>query len=298
VVVLGASYGTREALHFVRRHRAMVESLVLDGVAPPNATTLLDSATIVNAGRSVIARIVSDCSRDDTCTAEFGDLGKAVASLSADTLGAMRRTANYPDNGGWHTLQVSGISVLSVIGMASTWETIRAEAPLVLTEFASQDTLRSSLAAKVLVAAAADPTLTGGHGERVPLIRYIAFCGDRPQGEPFGGDRSVCDVLGVPFSGPEAIQRVTTDAPVLLISSGYDAQTPAYFAEDAATTLPHSQRVLFPMVGHVAIARPIAMACAAIVVESFIEQPDRAPASTCVSNVIPAFAPRRATPAP
>ena len=43
VVVFGASYGSREALHFVRRHPEMVESMVLDGVAPPEATTLLDS---------------------------------------------------------------------------------------------------------------------------------------------------------------------------------------------------------------------------------------------------------------
>jgi hypothetical protein len=34
-----------------------------------------------------------------------------------------------------------------------------------------------------------------------------------------------------PFSGPEAIARVTTDVPILLISSGYDAQTPPRFAE-------------------------------------------------------------------
>lgn len=293
VIVLGASYGTREALHFARRHHDMVESLVLDGVAPPEATTLLDSATIVNAGRAVISRIVNDCGRDDTCAAEFADLPRAVERLSADTVGALRRTANFPDNGGWHTLEVRGGSILSVIGMASTWESIHAEAPSVLTEFASQDTLRTMLAAKVLVAAAADPTLTGGHGERVPLVRYIAFCGDRPQGEPFAGDRTICDALGVPFSGLEAVQRVASDLPALLISSGYDAQTPAQFAEGAATTLPHSQLVLFPMVGHVALARPIAMACAAIVIESFIEAPRSPAATSCISNVVPAFAPRR-----
>lgn len=293
VVLLGASYGTREALHFVRRHRDMVESIVLDGVAPPNAVSLLDSATIVNAGRDVVSRLVEDCKQDESCAADFADLPKAVAWLGADTLGALRRTANFPDNGGWHTLGARGAAILSVIGMASTWEAIRAQAPAVLVEFARYDTLRSPLAARVLVAAAADPTLTGGHGERVPLVRYIAFCGDRPQGEPFVGDRTVCDALGVPFSGPEAIARVTSDVPALLISSGYDAQTPVRFADDAARSLAHSFQVLFPMVGHVAIGRPIAMACAAVVIESFLGQPDRAPASTCVSSILPAFAPNR-----
>jgi hypothetical protein len=73
--------------------------------------------------------------------------------------------------------------------MASTWEAIRAEAPRVLVELASQDTLRTALAARVLAAAAADPTLSGVKEQRVPIVRYVAFCGDRPQGEPFAGDR-------------------------------------------------------------------------------------------------------------
>ncbi len=293
VVVFGASYGTREALHFVTKHPEMVESMVLDGVAPPNAVKLLDSATIVNAGRAIVQRIVDDCRKDDACESEYGDLAKAVERLAADTTGGFRRTANFPDNGGWHTVEARGAAILSVVGMASTREAIRAEAPRILLELASQDTLRTPLAVRVLAAAAADPALTGANGQRIPLIRYIGFCGDRPQGEPFAGDRRLCDALNVPFSGPEAIERVETDVPILMISSGYDAQTPAYFADDAALTLKHSQRVVFPMVGHIATVRPLAMACAAIVIESFLAQPDRAPATECVSSVVPAFSPRR-----
>src|SRR5439155_24843042 len=104
-------------------------------------------------------------------------------------------------------------------------------------------------------------------------------------------DRSVCDVLDVPFSGPEATQAVSSNAPTLLISSGYDAQTPLAFADEAARTLPHSQRVLFPMVGHVAFARPIAMACAAIVIDPFIADNATPPATSCIANLLPAFSP-------
>lgn len=299
VVLLGASYGTREALHFMRRHPDLVESAVLDGVAPPNAVHMLDSTTIANAGLQVIARIVSDCNADPACTAEYGDLAGVVNRLtSKDSVVLLNRTANYPEAGGWRTLQVKSASVLSVLGLASTSELIRAEAPRVLVDFASQDTLRTELSAKVLIAAAADPTLASGHRERVPVIRYVAFCGDRPQGDPFAGDHSICDAIDVPFTGEEAISRVASDLPTLLISSGYDAQTPPNLAADAATSLSHSQRVLFPMVGHVAFARPVAMACAAIVIESFLAQPDRAPATGCIDSVVPAFVPRGVTQAP
>jgi pimeloyl-ACP methyl ester carboxylesterase len=292
VVVFGASYGSREALHFVRRHPEMVESMVLDGVAPPEATTLLDSATIVNSGRAIVSRIVDDCHKDEACRLDYADLQRAVDRLSADTTRALHRTANFPDNGGWRTLEARGAAILSVVGMASTWEAIRAEAPRVLVELASQDTLRTALAARVLAAAAADPTLSGVKEQRVPIVRYIAFCGDRPQGEPFAGDRRLCDALDVPFSGPEAIARVTTDVPILLISSGYDAQTPPRFAEATVGSLRHGYHVVFPMAGHIATVRPPAMACAAVVIESFLARPDRAPATECVSAVGPMFSAR------
>ena len=124
------------------------------------------------------------------------------------------------------------------------------------------------------------------------------MCGDRPQGEPFSGDRRLCDALEVPFSGPEAIARVTTDVPILLISSGYDAQTPPRFAEATVGSLRHSYHVLFPMAGHIATVRPLAMSCAAVVIESFLAQPDRAPVTECVSSVVSAFSGRSSSATP
>src|SRR6185436_3201511 len=155
---------------------------------------------------------------------------------------------------------------------------------------------RTALAARVLAAAAADPILSGISEQSVPIIRYIGFCGDRPQGEPFSGDRRLCDALGVSFSGPEAIARVTTDVPILLISSGYDAQTPPRFADATAGSLKNSHRVLFPTVGHIATVRPVAMGCAAIIIESFLAQPYRAPVTECVGSVVPAFSSRSSMP--
>jgi pimeloyl-ACP methyl ester carboxylesterase len=102
----------------------------------------------------------------------------------------------------------------------------------------------------------------------------------------------LCDAFRVPFSGPDAASRISSDVPTLLISSGYDAQTPYKLAVDAARTLSKGQQVLFPMVGHVAFARPVAMACAAVVIESFLMRPEQTPATGCISRVVPAFAPR------
>lgn len=293
IILVGVSYGTRDAMHFMHRHPEMIESVILDAVAPPSAKELLDSTTIVHAGLGVISRIVEDCRHDPDCAGEYGDLPNAVARLVSDTVTGLQRTANFGDNnGGWRTIKVNSLAVLSILGLVAASEPIRAETPRVLLEFASQDTLRSELSTRVLVAAAADPTLVSSSPGRVPMIRYVTLCSDRPQGEPYAGDRTLCDAIGVPFGGSEATARVASTLPTLLISSGYDAQTPPEFAVDALRSLPRGHRVYFPMVGHVALGRPVAMACVAIVIDSFIARPDRAPASDCISSVLPAFVPR------
>jgi hypothetical protein len=86
--------------------------------------------------------------------------------------------------------------------------------------------------------------------------------------------------------------------PILLISSGYDAQTPPRFAEATVGSLKHGYHVIFPMAGHIATVRPLAMSCAAIVIESFLAQPYRAPVTECVGSVVPAFSARSSTPTP
>jgi len=85
---------------------------------------------------------------------------------------------------------------------------------------------------------------------------------------------------------------VTSDIPTLLISSGYDAQTPAPLADEAAKTLSRARRAHFAMTGHVAFSRPVVMACVALVIDSFMRRPDDPPQTSCIGSVTPAFLPR------
>ena len=195
-------------------------------------------------------------------------------------------------SGEWRTLEVSGPAVLSVLGIASADDRVLANIPRAITEFVASDTLSGDIAPNVLLAAALDPSLQAANKQTIPLVYWIAFCGDRPQGDPKAGDRRLCDAMGVEFEGPNAIAQVKSDVPTLLLSSGYDAQTPAELADSAATSLTRHQRVHFARAGHVAFARPIVMACVTIVVESFLRNPDQAPQGDCSSNVAPAFNPR------
>ena len=292
IILFGASYGSHESLQFMARHRDMAELAVLDGIAPPNAPQVLDSTYMARIGRGIVDHIVDECRADAICASQYSDLPQALATLSSATSVAIRRTAHYPVVGEWRTIEVSGSSVLSVLGVAATSEDVRASIPRIIVEFAAKDTLIDELSPRVLLAAAIDPSLQTTAREVSPIVQYVALCGDRPQGEPKGGNRQLCDALGVPFGGPEAIAPVSSDVPVLLMSSGYDAQTPAELADEAAKTLSHAQRVHFAKVGHVAFARPLVTACSALIIESFIQRPDQPPPTGCIGNVSPAFVPR------
>jgi pimeloyl-ACP methyl ester carboxylesterase len=288
VALFGVSYGTHESLLLMRRHPQLVETAILDGVAPPSATQVLDSAYMAVTGRSIVARIVTECKDDKLCAAQYGDLAHAVASL---TDSAIRRTVLAPSSGDWRTIEVAGASVLSVLGIAASAEEVLSNVPRTIMEFASRDTLSSELSPRVLIAAAIDPSLQTVATQAIPLVRFIALCADRPKGEPKAGDRRLCDALGVPFDGPEAIGTVSSDIPTLLMSSGFDAQTPMELAAEAAKTLSHSQHVNFPTAGHVAVSRTLVAPCVALIVDSFLRASDQPVPANCAGRLVPAFMP-------
>ena len=291
LIMFGASYGSRESLQFMRRHPDMVEASILDGVAPPQATQILDSTFVANAGRNIVSQVVSECKSDSLCVAQYGDLAQSIAKLADSAGGHLRRTAQFASTDPWRTIEVAGAGILSVLGVASSDEGMRASVPRIITELATDDTLHDEFALRVFLAAAIDPSLQTASRQTAPLIYYIALCGDRPQGEPKAGNRMLCDALGVPFSGPEAVTPVSSSIPTLLISSGYDAQTPASLADDAAKTLSSAQRVHFANAGHVAFARPLAMACSALIIDSFLHAPHEPIPTSCIGRVTPAFLP-------
>src|SRR4051812_23031280 len=167
VVLFGVSYGSHYALRFMDGHPAMVEASILDAVAPPEATQLLDSAYVATSGRAIVQQIVGDCRTDPSCATQYQDLTQAVASLSSTT--PIRKTVIAPGTGDWRTLEVSGSTILSVLGISAGSEDVLANVPRIITQFVARDTLRDDLSPRVLIAAAMDPALQTATWQAVPL---------------------------------------------------------------------------------------------------------------------------------
>jgi pimeloyl-ACP methyl ester carboxylesterase len=76
--LIGASYGTRVAMVMVRRHPAIVRSLVLQGVSPVDHRAPL---TFAADAQAALDRLLSECQRTPDCAEAFPRIRAEAASV-------------------------------------------------------------------------------------------------------------------------------------------------------------------------------------------------------------------------
>jgi pimeloyl-ACP methyl ester carboxylesterase len=90
--------------------------------------------------------------------------------------------------------------------------------------------------------------------------------------------RSTCEEWGLPAPDPIENEPVVSDIPTLLLAGRFDPVTPAGWARQAARHLDDGQVVVFAGSGHGVLP---GSACAASLVERFLEQPLHTVDETC-----------------
>lgn len=253
----GASYGSLEALEYVRRHPERVRALVIQGVAPPALFTSLSVAR--NAQRALDATVAA-CRTDAECHAAFpdvdGELESVLARLSeqpveisvddrrtgdpttlvitrdlfagvlrfllydgrlADSIPSIVRDAY---NGEFDDLAALATRFADLIG-GSLYT------GAALSAFCSEDVYRFT---EQQIREASEGTFLGPS----LAINLKRSCQGWPRGE-----------LPEDFHG-----HVSFEGPVLLLSGELDPVTPPFWAEEAATRLPNSLHVVLPEAGH------------------------------------------------
>jgi pimeloyl-ACP methyl ester carboxylesterase len=253
----GASYGSLEALEYVRRHPERVRVLAIQGVAPPALFTAL---SVGRNAQWALDATVAACHRDTDCRSAFpdvhGDLESVLTTLSeepveisvrdsrtgqetdlsitrdlfagvlrfllydrrlADRVPSIVRAAR---NGEFDALAGLAVRFANVIG-GSLY------IGAALSAFCSEDVYRFS---EPEIQRAFDGTFLGPS----LAINLKRSCEGWPRGQ-----------LPDDFYG-----HVSFDGPVLLLSGEYDPVTPPSWADEAAAHLPNSLHVVFPEQGH------------------------------------------------
>jgi len=97
------------------------------------------------------------------------------------------------------------------------------------------------------------------------------------------GEQRACLEKGITPAPAAFKDAVASNKPVLMLSGAQDAITPALWADLAAASLRNVRQVLFPAFGHALLY--INGACVTRIVGSFLDDPARAPDTTCTPTI-------------
>lgn len=250
--VMGASYGTRAALVFLRRHPESVRTVVISSVLPTSARVPTQLAEHTQAA---FDRVVADCAAEAACHSAFpnprADLDAVLARLAKEPAKVMVRD----EDGQEQTLALSKNGVVQTVRYLLYRPAGVRQIPLLLHRAAAGDLTPLGQTAYDIANAllASSP---GGLYLSVTCAEDVAFI-DRKEAErlaagTFVGDFRLRQQLAACAEWPAAklpasfLEPVRSDAPVLIVAGDNDPGTPLAWAEQVSRTLPKSRIFVVP----------------------------------------------------
>jgi pimeloyl-ACP methyl ester carboxylesterase len=283
----GGSYGTRAALEYLRRHAVHVRSAVLDGVAPPRISTVVDVWTARDAALSAV---IGACGQSPACRAAHPDLAATLAAIG-DELGPAGRDVVLADprNGAAQTVRLTYDHVLAALQPLLYVPELQGLVPEAVARAAAGD--YGPLQALVAL------TTADLARQLSSALHYSVICAeDAPRFSPAERKRALAGlrtrslaerVLAVCALWPrgaapaDATTPVVSDVPVLLLSGGLDPVTPPAYGTEVAATLPNSRHIVARGYGHIVSPQ----ACGPRLVAAFVDDAGFAKLPpTCVAH--------------
>ena len=286
VNLFGASYGTRLALVFLRRHEDRVRSVLLNGVAPPNRGIHINGAANTDAS---IQWLLDDCGSDPVCAAAYPDLETDLGTLLARFDGGPVRVDVELDDGSTRLVDYSlgdfGYAIRRMLYDDSAFSI----APWIEE---SIDTGGWSGFPGYYLARTRWVGGSFGTGLHLSVIcsEDIQFVPEaevqaKTAGTRFGATlvrryQDACSrwpTAPVPSSYRQAVVAGT---PALIISGERDPVTPAAWGDEAAASLANSKHVVVPGGGHFPVS-----ACIELIQNTFFVVGDpNAVSTSCVGS--------------
>ena len=275
--LVGASYGTRAALEYMRAFPQAVRRSVIDGVAPPDMA-LPASASADN--QAAFDALLSACEQEPACARPYpqlrADWNKFLASLPRTA------TVTHPLTGVSEQLSVTRETLLGGV-RAPLYSPVTASAlPQAVSE-AAQGRFEALLALGTgFGGRGANRMAEGMHfsvvcAEDLPRVTATA---DRP-GRDFGDEFSqlyvdACSLWPRGSVVPAFYAIPVSAAPVLVLSGGIDPVTPPRHGARVAQALGSMARhVVVPNAGHIVMG----LGCMHDVLYRFIDAADAAAAA-------------------
>src|SRR5687767_1694001 len=264
----GASYGTRAALVYLKRHPKHVRTVTLQGVAPTNQFMPLDFA---QAMERALQGILSECNADESCNRAFPNLraeSKALIERLSQGPIEVEVRKNFARGGdaGASGNPEEGVKVKLSRDLAA--EAVRymlyhpgpaSRAPLLIHEAAQGNFVPLAESAlnyrRNLVGTGANgmyltitcaedlPWIKPGEGERLAANTFLGDYRLRQQ-------REACTLWPRATIPNNYSEPVRAETPVLILTGQWDPVTPPSNGDAAARNLPNSLHVVVPHGAH------------------------------------------------
>jgi pimeloyl-ACP methyl ester carboxylesterase len=248
LVLYGGSYGTRFYLAYARQHPDSVESLVLQGVAPPHFLILpLEDA---QGAQTAIDGLIAACSADAACKANFPNFGKHFAAVAERfDRGPVRVPLRNAA-----TKTVATIALSKEVFADRLRELLYDPASAAYVPYIIERAYRSDYGPlatlmDLIAQAFADQgnglNLSVSCAEDVPFITESAVL--TTSAHSFEGDVRVraqqraCALWNVAPVAAAFVEPVHSDAPILMVSGTDDPATPPKYAREALAYLPNAR---------------------------------------------------------
>jgi pimeloyl-ACP methyl ester carboxylesterase len=273
----GVSYGTRVALHYLRRYPRHVRAVIVDGVVPPQQAL---GATLPIDAQAALDRIFARCVADAACHGAFGDPAVSYRALrdALDRRAVTVRVAN-PTTGEPASFDFTALHLSAVLRLASYTSEQAALLPLALHEAAARGDFGPLASQFLLVDRTYEDALAYGMHNTVVCTEDVPFYGretiDRARLERTYLGTSQLDALERVCAAwphgpidPDFHAPLQSSTPVMLLSGTDDPVTPPANAELVARGLAHHVVVALDGMGHGQLAAP----CVDRLMARFIER--------------------------
>jgi pimeloyl-ACP methyl ester carboxylesterase len=272
----GESYGTRVALHYLRRFPRRVRAAILDGVVPPQTAVGASSAA---DAQIALEAIFARCAHDQPCHDAFGDPASDYRTLRAQLeRQPIPMRISDPTSGKPVSFEFAPLHLAAVLRLASYTSEQAALLPFSLHE-ATHGDLGPLASQFLLVDRTYENALAYGmHNsvvctEDVPFYREANIDRARLARTYLGTSQidaleRVCALWPRGPIDPDLHAPLESSVPVMLLSGADDPVTPAVNAEEVARGLVHHVIVELDGMGHGQLAAP----CVDRLMGQFIER--------------------------
>ena len=284
----GASYGTRVALHYLRRFPDRVRTLTIDGVTPVD---WILGPTIALDAQASLELLFSRCAEAPACADRFGDLGATFARLRA-SLEGIDSTVSLRDplTGKADEIEFGSDELAVAVRMLSYQPETRALLPVLIDAAAAGD-LAPIAGQALMVMKSLEATLALGMHNAVVCSEDAPFYNAPPSAADtyLGAQqlellKATCDVWPVGEMDADFHDRFTSDVPALVLSGTDDPVTPPQNGHAAARDLTNAIDLVGDGQGHGIVMR----GCMPRLLDEFVKTADAKSLDvTCVEQFGP-----------